>query len=417
MTSSDEKEMGATRFPFTRPKLLKLAPREKRFWVYDTEVRRLAAMVTPEGARVFYAILKVRGQTERIRLGLVKDLPVGDARKAALAVVGGVALGGNPVEERRKAREVAHAAREATFGDIWNLYLEQHAKVHKRDWKKDEARYNRFLTPWASRPASSITRSEVAVLHATITKERGGGQANRVRALLHTIFEKGRLFGVEIVNPVTGTPRNPEHTKERYLFADELSRFLKAVEDTDTETRDFLKLLLFTGVRRGSLCAARWQDISLEDAMWTIPAENMKAGRSLAVPLAPAAVKILKERRSEAPGESPYVFPGRPGEHAAGPRGTWDTLRESLGLSGVTQHDLRRTFATYALEAGVPWPVIQRALGHTPVGGITAVYARVTPAQVRAGVERAVSHLLAVAAAKKGEAPVLAFPTPTAENG
>jgi integrase len=417
MTSRDETEKGVTRFTFTRPKLLRLAPREKRFWVYDTEARRLAVMVTPERARVFYAILKVHGRTERIRLGLVKDLPVSDARKAALAVVGGVARGENPVEERRKAREVAHAAREATLGDIWNLYLEQHAKVRKRDWRKDERRYTRFLAPWASRPASSITRAEVAVLHATITKERGGGQANRVRALLHTMFEKGRLFGVEIVNPVTGTPRNPEHTKERYLLPDELHRFLKAVEETDSETRDFLKLLLFTGVRRGSLCAARWQDISLEDAMWTIPAENMKAGRPLAVPLAPAAVTILKAREPAEPNESPYVFPGRPEGHTAGPRKAWVDLRESVGLPGVTQHDLRRTFATYALEAGVPWPVIQRALGHTPVGGITAVYARVTPAQVRAGVERAVSHLLAVAAAKKGTAPVLTFPISAAENG
>lgn len=417
MTSRDETEKGVTRFPFTRPKLLRLAPREKRFWVYDTEARRLAVMVTPEGARVFYAILKVRGQTERIRLGLVKDLPVQDARKAALAVVGGVARGENPVEERRRAKEAAGAARKATLGDIWNLYLEQHAKVRKRDWPTDERRYKRFLASWASRPASSITRSEVAVLHATITKEHGGGQANRVRALLHTIFEKARLFGVEIVNPVTGTPRNPEHAKERYLLPDELHRFLKAVEEADAETRDFLKLLLFTGVRRGSLRAARWQDISLEDAVWTIPAENMKAGRPLAVPLAPVAVTILKARQSAQLDESPYVFPGRSEGHSAGPRETWVDLRDSLELSGVTQHDLRRTFATYALEAGVPWPVIQRALGHTPVGGITAVYARVTPAQVRAGVERAVSHLLAVAAAKKGQAPVLAFPTPTAENG
>jgi integrase len=340
---------------------------------------------------------------------------VPDARKAALAKVGGVARGENPVEERRKAREATVGGRKATLGDIWNLYLEQHAKVRKRDWKKDERRYTRFLAPWASRPASSITRAEVAVLHATITKEHGGGQANRVRALLHTVFEKARLFGVEIVNPVTGTPRNPEHAKERYLLPDELHRLLKAAETADPETRDFLKLLLFTGVRRGSLRAARWQDISLEDAVWTIPAENMKAGRPLSVPLAPVALKILKARKSAQPDESPYVFPGRSEGHSAGPRETWEAVRDAIGLAGVTQHDLRRTFATYALEAGVPWPVIQRALGHTPVGGITAVYARVTPAQVRAGVERAVSHLLVVATAKKGKAPVLAFPKPAAE--
>jgi len=417
MISRNEAKKGVTRFTFTRPKLQKLAPGSKRTWVYDTEVRRLAVMVTPNGARVFYVILKVHGRTERIRLGPVQDLPVLDARKAALAKVGGVARGENPVEERRRAREVTLAGRKVTLADIWNLFLEQHAKVRKRDWQTDERRYKRFLAPRASRPASSITRAEVAVLHATITKEHGGGQANRVRALLHTIFEKARLFGVEIVNPVTGTPRNPEHAKERYLLPDELRRFLRAVEESDSETRDFLKLLLFTGVRRGSLRAARWQDISLEDAVWTIPAESMKAGRPLSVPLAPVAVKILKARESAQPDENPYVFPGRSEGHSAGPRETWVDLRDALGLAGVTQHDLRRTFATYALEAGVPWPVIQRVLGHTPVGGITAVYARVTPAQVRAGVERAVSHLLAVAAAKKGTAPVLAFPTPTAENG
>ena len=73
----------------------------------------------------------------------------------------------------------------------------------------------------------------------------------------------------------------------------------------------------------------------------------------------------------------------------------------------MTEHDLRRTFATYALEARVQWPIIAALLGHTKPAGATAVYAQPTMPELRAAVEVTVTRILTVA---KGGGTVIAFP-------
>jgi integrase len=234
------------------------------------------------------------------------------------------------------------------------------------------------------------------------------------------MYSKAREWGAEVNNPVAGTRRNTETAKERYLLPDELRRFLAAVdEDYNADTRDSLLLLLCTGVRSGTLCRARWQDISLEDGVWHVPEWAMKAGRPLELPLAPAVVAILRKRQDRAEA-SPWVFPGGSGGHIASPaRSGWLRVLKRAGIAGLTRHDLRRTYATYAQEAGVAFPMIAKVLGHSMPGGVTAIYARPTPEKVREGVEKAVEHMLQVAevaAAKAKGGEVVAFPTRRAKS-
>jgi integrase len=370
--------------------------------VLDAKTPRLAVMVTPRGAKSYYFVKKARGRFERVRIASVAELSVEKARKRVAILGGDVADGRSPTEDRRAVRA------EMTLGQLWEAFKKRHGPK-KRSLPTDERRYKRHLEAWASRKLSSIDRTAVIRLLDSITAASGPGGSNRVRALLHTLFEKAREWGAEIVNPVAGTPRNREHTKERYLSTEELGRFLKAVEaDHDDDTRDFLRLLLFTGVRRGSLCAARWEDFALKDALWRIPGEYMKAGRPLEVPLAAAAVAILAEREKRAVPGAAWVFPGRSeAGYTTGPGAGWVRVLKRAQITGLTQHDLRRSFATYALEADVPLVAIAKVLGHTPVGGVTAVYARPTPSQVRSAVERTVDYILAVA---HGGAQVITFP-------
>jgi len=363
-------------------------------------VHGLVVTVTPAGAKVFYVTRKVRGRHERIRLGRVEHVSVETARARATVLNGEIAQGRSPAAERREVRA------EMTLGELWETFKLRHAK--KRSLPTDARRWKRHLAHWQSRKLSSVTRPDVVRLLDRITAGSGPGASNRTRALLHTLYEKAREWGADVSNPVSGSRRNPEHSKERYLSPDELRRFLAAVdEDHEEDAADFLRLLLFTGVRKGTLCAARWKDLALKDALWRIPAESMKAGRSLELPLAPAAVAILRKRQERAAPGGVWVFPGRSNGHTAGPGTGWVRVLERAEIAGVTMHDLRRTHATYALEAGVAMPMIARTLGHTMPGGVTAIYARPTAPQVRAGVERAVEYMLAVAT---GTAKVVKFP-------
>ena len=391
----------------TKAEIAKLRPEAKRYDVYDdSDSRGLAITVMPSGVRTWYVIRKVKGKVERDRIARVEDIDPERARKKAAKINAKIADGKSPAAERRAIRA------EMTLGALWEQFKERHGP-RKRSFYTDAIRWRCHLSDWQGRKLSSITRTDVNGLLERIAAASGAVSSNRVRTLLGTMYSKAREWGAEVENPVAGTRRNRETSKTRYLSPDELRRFLAAVdEDYSADTRDSLLLLLYTGVRSGTLCAARWEDLALPDALWRIPPEYMKAGRALELPLAPAAVAILNERARRAE-ESPWVFPGRDSKHTGRPWTGWMRVLKRAGITGLTRHDLRRTYATYALEAGVALPMIAKVLGHTMPGGVVTVYARPTPEKVREGVERTVEHLLQVAevaAAKAKEGEVVAFP-------
>ena len=86
---------------------------------------------------------------------------------------------------------------------------------------------------------------------------------------------------------------------------------------------------------------------------------------------------------------SPYVFPAPDG--SPGPRplelSLWDKARREAGLAGVRLHDLRHTFASQAVLAGVALPVVARLLGHAGER-MTLRYAHVSDRDVEAAAER-----------------------------
>jgi integrase len=134
----------------------------------------------------------------------------------------------------------------------------------------------------------------------------------------------------------------------------------------------------------------------------------MKAGRPLLVPLARPVVELLTARRAAFP-EARYVFPSdRPEGFRAPPQKGPERVFRAAGVQGVTLHDLRRSMATWAQDAGAPLEVIGRLLGHTPQGGVTSVYARVPFETLRRWVEATVANMRAVVDAEEGK--VLRFP-------
>ena len=399
------------KFAFTIPRLAALKPQAKRYWVLDARTPGLAVMVTPKGRKSYYYVRKVRGRVERVRIGGI-DMQVDLLKKTIGKLQGTIADGKSPTQERQAARA------EMTLGDLWELFKERRGA--KRSLHTDTKRYELHLTRWAKRKLSAVTRADVSGLLARLTTnpDRGPIAANRTRALLHTMFAVGIEAGLAITNPVTGTKRNTETSKTRYLEPSELRRFWRALlEEPDDDTRYFLQFLLLTAVRSSTLTAARWAEVDLRDAVWHIPPESMKAGRALDLPLAARTVQILQERAKTLPAGADFVFPStltESGHLAAVPRKGWMRVTARAEIGGVTPHDLRRTHATYGLAAGIPIEVLGKALGHTLIGGVTAIYAQADLHLVRLAVERTVDAILRVAEAPDTEdaGKVLEFPRP-----
>jgi integrase len=402
------------RIAFTIARLKALKPQAERYWVLDTNTPGLSVAVQPTGRKSYYFTRKVNGRVERVKVGPV-GMPESDLKRVIGKLQGAIADGKSPTQERRRVR------REMTLGELWTLFKVRRGEA-KRSFTADKQRYEAHLEAWAKRKLSTITRPAVAELLARIAASGGPVTANRTRSLLSVMFSTGIAAGLDIQNPVQGTTHNKEVSRDRYLEPDELRRFWRALlAEPEDDTRVYFQLALLTAVRSATLTAARWADIDLRDAVWHIPAEYMKAAKPLDLPLADRTVEILRTRFSAAAPGATFVFPSadRSSGYIATPREGWTRVIERAGITGVKPHDLRRTHATYGLAAGIPIEVLGKALGHTVIGGVTAIYARADIQLVRLAVERTVDAILRVAEAPETEdaSKVLAFPRPAWANG
>jgi integrase len=385
------------RFNFTVPALAGagLSPRAgKRLWVYDEKVPGLALQITPSGTRAFYRYGRIAGRPNRVKLGGYPEISIEQARNLCKRMNGKIAEGQDVAAMRRERRQAM------TLGAMWEWFLEHHAKPRKRSWKTDEARYLKYLKPWAGRKLESITRLDVQALHAQIGDEHPVG-ANRVLSLLSVMFNKAHNhLGYGGENPCRGIERFRETSRDRFLADDELGPFLKVLDDRRTPAlwRDFFKIALLTGARRGNVCSMKWADLNLEQGVWRIPGETSKSGEAMTVILAPAAVKILKARQDKG---SEYVFPA-PSKHGhvVEPRRAWLNVLDRAKLNDVRIHDLRRTHGSWQAAQGTSLLVIGKSLGHKSQAA-TAVYSRLNLDPVRASVNQAAAAMMNTAKVKR----------------
>jgi len=387
--ASDSERGLSKRIPFTVVALhVAACPAGKdRIWIYDTRQPGLALMLTAAGAKTFYLYRKVHGRPQRVRLGVFPEVTVEQARKFAKQKIGDIANGRDPMADRREAR-----VKGMNLGDLFVWFLSDWAKPRKRSWRDDENRYEKHLKPWAARRLTDITRVDVAALHRRIADETSGATANRVLALLSTMFNKGRLIGWEKDNPCRGVEKFKETSRERFLNADELQRMFAAIETSDTVWQHFFKLLLFTGARRGNLMSAMWSEIDLNNAQWTIPGEKFKNGKSMTIALTGPAMEILKSRKDNG---SQYVFPSdRRDGHITKPEHAWRDICKRAKLPGVRIHDLRRTAGSWMVAGGASLAVVGKALGHR-TQQTTAVYARLELDPIRKSLESATAAMIA----------------------
>lgn len=363
----------------------------ERITVSDLKQPGLIAELRPGGSLSFYFYKWGNGKPHKVKIGGFPEWTVDAARKETQRKIVVVAAGGDPSAERREKRA------EWTLGDLWEHYLEHHAKPHKRSWREDEAQWKRYLTGWRKRQLSEIKKSDVQGLHNRLGKDSGPYAANRLRSLLHSMFNVAADAGWNGANPVRGVKKFPEHKRERFLRADELPKFFKALEDeTSATVRDFVKVALLTGARKGNVQAMRWDQLVLDRAEWVIPLT--KAGESQTVHLPAAAVEILRERQDGSK-KDPWVFPGKGASgHLVDPTRIWKEILARAGLPGLRIHDLRRTLGSWQAATGASLPIIGKSLGHRNAS-TTQIYARLDLDPIRASVDTAA---LAILAAAKG---------------
>ena len=149
---------------------------------------------------------------------------------------------------------------------------------------------------------------------------------------------------------------------------------VKASQGASASSKLALEFLILTAARSGEVRKATWDEIDVGGAVWTLPAERMKAGREHRVPLSSRAVAVLDESTELSDGGG-LVFPGtRPGRPLS--ENTHSKLLRELGFATVT-HGFRSSFRDWAAEqTNAPHAVMEAALAHTIRNKVEAAYAR-----------------------------------------
>ncbi len=349
----------------------------------DTEVVGLKLAVGKSGRKYFYHRYRFRGVKRMMKLGEYPSLSVADARQMVNDNKNQLAHDKNPTDERKRVRSIPTLSEFAT-----DQYL-PYAQQHKRSWQDDESKLRREIGAAMGKiPLPEITTRDVMQLHAAIYKRLSAATANRYLALLSRLFSLAIQWGYLVRNPVKGVKKFKEaDPRHRYLTGEELSRFLEALDaEAGRTTANALKLLLLTGVRKMELFSLPWSEVDLVQG--SIRLLYTKNGRSRTVSLNSVAHELLRKIHAEAIPGCPWVFPARSGNgHLVDVRKPLARAMAKANLNDLRPHDLRRSFASLAVNAGVDIYQVKDLLGHSSVAVTQRSYAHLQQDTLRTASE------------------------------
>jgi len=377
------------------------APVPRKCTIYDTAAPYLALVVIPTGTRTFYYCRRIRGKLQYIRIGKATEVPLAQARAAALEISRRIAAGLAPVDVPEPET--------VTLGQIWRDYITmRRARGDRERSTTISARRFEMYVPGAlaDREAGKVTRKEVQDLTFEIGERSGKRCATLLMIDLRAAYNYARKTGtVACDNPAAGLTLFPNVERERFLRDDEARRFFAALQQAENENfRDFVMLAILTGKRKNEILRLKWEHVDLAQSMLIIPRENAKNGRADFAVLDAAAAEILQRRRNAAieRGErSPWVFAAdTPCCHYSSPEKAFRALLARAGIADFRIHDMRRTLASYMAANNASLHTIATTLGQTSTAA-THIYARLPTAARRAAVSAAVETLTQIAGAPR----------------
>jgi len=328
---------------------------------FDDDLRGFGLRVSYGGVRSWFVMYRHGGRKRRLKIGPYPALGLAEAKEMAREALNKVAKGIDPAAEKQALK------RAGTVAEMAADYLERYAKVHKRAWRLDRATLNNDLVPaLGARRLHEVSRRDIRDVLDKIAA-RAPVQANRALEIIRKAWNWAIEQDLATDNPCAGIkPLAKESARERNYTDDELKALWAAVGREGDRIADSIKLLALTAQREAEVLRMRVSDVDLANAWWSIPGEHAKNSRPHAVPLAPAALAIIK-RRIEADPAATWVFP-QVNENLATKRNLYNKalprIRKNSGVADFRIHDLRRTAATGMGRLGISAFDIGRVLNH-----------------------------------------------------
>ena len=358
-----------------------LGPRQSTYDVRDGRLRGFGVRVLPSGAKRFFIHIQDRGERIWRIVGDANAMSVDVARTRAASMRAAIKRGGDALA----------TTDDTSFETVAEVVFRRYARI----WKAGTLRVNRSylrsqILPWfGGKQIADISQQDVQRWFASLRATPVA--ADRSAPVLSTILKEAEIMGYrpEGSSPCRDIRRYRRKGRERFLSDGEIARLavrLAAYESERPLEVAAIRLLLLTGCRKSEMFTLRWSDYC-EGHLFL---SDSKTGPRT-VWLSHPARKILD--RLDRNGV--WVFPAAQTKQPRCPDWLgrfWKRICFEADLSDFRLHDVRHTYATFALRQGESVLAIGKLLGHANPQ-TTLKYTHVADSMVREAVETVGSAL------------------------
>lgn len=360
--------------------------REQVYYLNDGAGLRLR--IRPDGSKTWLYRYRLNGKESSTGLGTYPQVTLQVARVKAAQSREHVSTGTNPSIAKRIARTSQALQNECSFGLIARDWLAH----NKLDWsahhyERNNGLLNRYLLPDLGRlPIDSIEEAYLFSILKRVYDKGTKESARRALGVAKLVFSYAKATHRGKNNPARDMVDNPYFKKPTVqhfsaLPQTDVGALIQSLNKTGKEqilgpkTVCALKLALYTGLRDTSIRAAKWAEIDLQKAVWTVPASRMKSRRDHSVPLPSQALAALIElRKLTHIKDDSYIFPS-PGKYGFMAENTLRLALHRLGFK-VTAHGMRSLITDVLNENGFNSDAIERQLDHSERDKVRRAYLR-----------------------------------------
>jgi integrase len=361
---------------------------------WDTELRGFGLLLSGKTtSKTFIVQRDVGGRARRVTIGSAGEISAAKAREEARDVIHSMRKGVDP-----KRKTSVETLRQALEG-----YLLASPDLRPRSAIEYRRVVERHLEPWLDRPMRELTREMVEERHKEIAELVGKGGRYNGKATANGAMRALRVLW-NYAAARTDLPANPVKLvrqwfdvprRERLIKADELPAFYAAVMSLPNPVqRDYLLLMLFSGLRRREAGGLRWTDVDLAGRVIRLPGASTKSGQKLDLPMSTFVRDLLVARRSLGKGE--FVFPAdSKGGYIAEPKYPLGLIAGATGIR-ISAHDLRRTFITVAESSDISPLALKALVNHSLGGDVTSGYVIMTVDRLREPAQKVCDRMMAL---------------------
>ena len=340
--------------------------------------------LSPAGGKLWRWKYRFAGKEKLMSFGAYPGVTLLDARTAHQEQRRKLAVGTDPMAERKAQKTLQVREVETSFEYVANAWFakwkkgkcERHASYTERRMEAD------ILPRLGQRPIAEIQPPDIVAMILAIEERGATDVARRALQTTNQIFRYGLALGVVRQNPAAAfragdvLPQKPTENFPR-LDKAELPELLRKIEfySGSPITRLAMKMMARVFVRTSELISAEWKEFDMKEARWDIPKERMKGGkRPHVVPLARQTVAVLKELWNYRKNEK-WVFPGDRDDKKHMSNNTILGALKRMGFKGeMTGHGFRGIASTILHERGYNHEHIELQLHHGPDNDVSAAY-------------------------------------------